>query len=188
MNHLLRDYARGKFEAIFPGKPIKAKHAEIAVYNWTVDNTIGSTFRSQPGFNTYRKPKKGCKEARAEEVPSWENSLFRDRYKQRLLSVLFNIEKNPEFIKKIKCQELEALTPGQMWPEGPLGTMERKIRENDTRREMAKAELEKDYEGILTCPKCKSKKTSYYQLQTRSADEPMTTYAQCLCGNRWKFC
>ena len=28
---------------------------------------------------------------------------------------------------------------------------------------------------------------SYYQLQTRSADEPMTTYVTCIkCGTRWK--
>ena len=39
----------------------------------------------------------------------------------------------------------------------------------------------------FTCYKCKSKKCSYYQLQTRSADEPMTTFVTCLdCGCRWK--
>ena len=39
----------------------------------------------------------------------------------------------------------------------------------------------------FTCHKCKSKKCSYYQLQTRSADEPMTTFVTCLnCNARWK--
>jgi transcription elongation factor S-II len=41
----------------------------------------------------------------------------------------------------------------------------------------------------FTCRKCKSKKCSYMQIQTRSADESMTLYVQCiLCGNRWKTC
>jgi len=39
-----------------------------------------------------------------------------------------------------------------------------------------------------TCKKCKSKRCSYYQLQTRSADEGITTYITCLdCGQRMKF-
>ena len=41
--------------------------------------------------------------------------------------------------------------------------------------------------GMFTCGRCKSKKTTYYQLQTRSADEGLTTFVQCQnCNNRWK--
>ena len=37
------------------------------------------------------------------------------------------------------------------------------------------------------CGKCKQRKCTYFQLQTRSADEPMTTFVQCVnCGNRWR--
>mgnify|MGYP006270029905 CR=1 FL=1 len=171
--HALRDYARGKFAEVFPGKPVKAKHAEIGVYNWTVENTIGKRFLHKGKYET--------------EQPSWENPLFRKRYKQRLLSVMFNLKKNPDLMKRIKAQDLESLTPGQMWPDGPLGQAERKIREREVAIELAKAKMEAEYEGILKCPKCKSNKTSYFQMQTRSADEPMTTYAECLCGNKWKF-
>jgi len=43
--------------------------------------------------------------------------------------------------------------------------------------------------GTFTCGKCKSTKTTYHQMQTRSSDEPMTTFVTCLnCKNRWKFC
>ena len=39
-----------------------------------------------------------------------------------------------------------------------------------------------------TCGRCFKKECTYYQLQTRSADEPMTTFVTCLnCGKRWKF-
>lgn len=44
-------------------------------------------------------------------------------------------------------------------------------------------------DGIFKCRKCQSYKTTYYQLQTRSADEPMTTFVTCTnCNNKWKFC
>uniref|UniRef100_A0A8C9LCW6 TFIIS-type domain-containing protein n=1 Tax=Pavo cristatus TaxID=9049 RepID=A0A8C9LCW6_PAVCR len=44
---------------------------------------------------------------------------------------------------------------------------------------------------LFTCGKCKKKNCTYTQVQTRSADEPMTTFVVCNeCGNRWKliFC
>jgi DNA-directed RNA polymerase subunit M/transcription elongation factor TFIIS len=44
-------------------------------------------------------------------------------------------------------------------------------------------------DGIFKCRRCQSYKTTYYQLQTRSADESLTTYVNCTnCGNKWKFC
>ena len=42
-------------------------------------------------------------------------------------------------------------------------------------------------DGVFKCGRCKSLKTTYYQLQTRSADEPMTTFVTCTkCDKRWK--
>ena len=41
--------------------------------------------------------------------------------------------------------------------------------------------------GVFKCGKCKSDKSTYYQQQTRSADEPMTVFITCtMCGNRWR--
>lgn len=172
--HPIREYARAKFQEVYPGKNIKPRNAELAVYNWAVTNTTNNIITTKKGQET--------------EEPSWENPLFRWRYKQRLMSVLFNIKNNPDLVKKTKPKDLETLTPGQMWPEGPWGQAERKIREKETAMELAKAKGEAEYEGILTCPKCKSKKTSYYQMQTRSADEPATNFCSCLCGHKWRFC
>lgn len=40
---------------------------------------------------------------------------------------------------------------------------------------------------MFRCGKCGQRKTRYHQMQTRSADEPMTTFVECTnCGNRWK--
>lgn len=39
----------------------------------------------------------------------------------------------------------------------------------------------------MTCGKCKQSKVAYSQAQTRSADEPLTTFCECtMCGHRWK--
>jgi DNA-directed RNA polymerase subunit M/transcription elongation factor TFIIS len=41
---------------------------------------------------------------------------------------------------------------------------------------------------IYQCKKCKQNKCFIHQSQTRSADEPMTTFITCtVCGNHWKF-
>lgn len=50
------------------------------------------------------------------------------------------------------------------------------------------AEEQQAETDMFKCGKCKGRKTRYYQMQTRSADEPMTTFVTCInCGNRWKF-
>ncbi|KAF4465497.1 transcription elongation factor S-II [Fusarium albosuccineum] len=56
---------------------------------------------------------------------------------------------------------------------------------------MKKAQVpmaEKSISESLECGRCKKKKVSYTQAQTRAADEPMTTFCECMaCGHRWKF-
>jgi hypothetical protein len=42
-------------------------------------------------------------------------------------------------------------------------------------------------EGVLTC-KCGSSRVYSYQKQSRSADEPMSTYATCMqCKSKWVY-
>lgn len=43
-------------------------------------------------------------------------------------------------------------------------------------------------DGVLECPKCHSTKTYSIQKQTRSSDEPMTTFSKCAkCGHNWRY-
>lgn len=43
-------------------------------------------------------------------------------------------------------------------------------------------------QGVSQCEKCGSKRTWNVQKQTRSSDEPMTTFSRCVdCGNSWSY-
>lgn len=43
-------------------------------------------------------------------------------------------------------------------------------------------------DGVVECGKCGSNKTWSVQKQTRSSDEPMTTFSRCAkCGHSWTY-
>ena len=56
------------------------------------------------------------------------------------------------------------------------------------KRDKIKYELKPEaMTNLFKCRKCQSRETSYYEVQTRSADEPMTHFITCLkCSNRWR--
>ena len=88
--------------------------------------------------------------------------------------------------KSLDTRKLADYTAIQLNPDGPAAKSEFKLKARELQMEAAKKK-EQDYEGLFKCRKCKSTKTSYYQMQTRSADEPMTTYVTCNnCGLKWK--
>ncbi|KAK1837167.1 putative DST1 protein [Podospora conica] len=73
-----------------------------------------------------------------------------------------------------------------------LASEEQRARDEELEKEnIRKAQVpmaDKSISDQLKCGKCGQKKVSYTQAQTRSADEPMTTFCECTaCGNRWKF-
>lgn len=97
----------------------------------------------------------------------------------------------PQLVHRLKKKELESAklafyTADILWPDGPFAQAMFRHKSRDLAIENARKNDE-EYTGIFKCGKCKSTKTSYYQMQTRSADEPMTSYVTCgACGNRWK--
>jgi transcription elongation factor S-II len=126
-----------------------------------------------------------------DEEPAWDNHKYSNIYKHKFLSLQKNLKDNPDLKekivnKKLKSHEIINMRPEQLIPDGLYAKqIEIKIH-NDIRKEYLSHEI-KNQEGFFTCGRCKSKKTTYYQLQTRSADEPMTTYVSCLnCDRNWK--
>ena len=120
-------------------------------------------------------------------VKKWDNEYFIHIYMDRLRSVYLNMNSNYliELVntQKIKIHEIAFMTHQDMFPEKWKHLLDdKKIR--DENKYTPKIEASTDN---FTCWKCKSKKCTYYQLQTRSADEPMTTFVTCLsCGQRWR--
>lgn len=126
--------------------------------------------------------------------PDWKNPHFKGLYKN-LITNMVGLMRNPDtfIVDRLKTREISSskiafLTPDQLWPEGPYAMCKYKLETIDKARMLA-SDPNKIADGAFMCKKCRSMKTTYYQLQTRSADEPMTTYVTCLkCDNKWKFC
>jgi transcription elongation factor S-II len=120
-------------------------------------------------------------------VKKWENIYFTMIYIDRLRSVWINL-KNPSLLERLHNKELKAHEIGYMSHQDMIPSKWEELLRNKKERDENKysPQLVGNTDNY-TCRKCKSKNCSYYQLQTRSADEPMTNYFQCLnCGNRWK--
>lgn len=122
-------------------------------------------------------------------VKKWDNQFFVQIYLDHLRSIYVNL-KNTKLIDmvkngEIKAQDIAFMTHQEMYIE----KWEELIKAKSIRD---KNKFEQNLEAAtdtFKCRKCHSKKCTYYQMQTRSADEPMTIFVTCIdCGNRWKTC
>jgi len=122
-------------------------------------------------------------------VKKWDNGYFVQIYADRLRTVCINMGSGHVIqliaTKQIKPHELAFMTHQDMNPDKWSALIKAKQLRDKNKYE-TKVEASTDN---FTCPnsKCRSTKCTYYQLQTRSADEPMTTFVTCIdCGKRWK--
>jgi len=122
---------------------------------------------------------------------AWENYKFVNIYKHKFLQIQYNIRKSPELKKnilekKLKTYDVIEMRPEQLWFDGPSAKQVEKKVHIDIRKQAIIKEIQ-NQDGLFKYGKCRSMKTSYYQMQTRSADEPMTVFVSCLnCGKNWK--
>jgi transcription elongation factor S-II len=121
-------------------------------------------------------------------VKKWDNPFFVQIYKDRLRTIYLNLKDNTDIISQIKEGKIQPhivafMTHQEMKPEKWAELIEAKIKRDKNKYE---DNMEASTDSF-TCRRCKSNKCTYYQMQTRSADEPMTTFVTCLeCGQRWK--
>lgn len=120
-------------------------------------------------------------------VKKWDNQYFVQIYIDRLRSIYLNL-KNSEILEQIKTEAIQAHTVAFMTHQEMRPDKWKELIEEKAKRDANK--FEQNIEAstdTFTCRKCKGNKCTYYQMQTRSADEPMTVYISCInCGNRWK--
>ena len=124
---------------------------------------------------------------------TWGNDIFRNLYLSKVRSIYSNLKsdsylKNKNFLTLVQNGEIDikniaTMSVYDIFPENWKKTLELKSKKDKLKYEL-KPEAMTD---AFKCRKCGSRSTSYYEVQTRSADEPMTQFITCLnCNNRWK--
>jgi transcription elongation factor S-II len=128
----------------------------------------------------------------------WEDPIVKQIYKTTFARVWRNLLPashpqsvgNPKLLLNVRAGlipagDLASLPPHKLWPEKWQDLEESRILKQIATLEGDEASASTT--DMFQCRKCKERKTRYYQMQTRSADEPMTTFIYCVvCGNRWK--
>jgi DNA-directed RNA polymerase subunit M/transcription elongation factor TFIIS len=120
-------------------------------------------------------------------VKKWENPALTQIYIDRLRMVFNNLSSQTVvdglISGDILPQAVAFMTHQEFNPKHWADNIQRKMK-RDASKYNAKIEASTD---MFTCRRCKSTRCTYYELQTRSADESATVFITCLeCGKHWK--
>ena len=124
---------------------------------------------------------------------NWDNQDFITIYINKSKSLISNLCKeygvnNSQISsilkkKKTKLEKIGELSYYELFPKNWQAILDEKIKIE----KMKKEAIEASATDMFKCFKCYKRKCTYFELQTRSADEPMTIFISCLeCGNKWK--
>uniref|UniRef100_A0A8C2A894 Transcription elongation factor n=1 Tax=Cyprinus carpio TaxID=7962 RepID=A0A8C2A894_CYPCA len=166
-------------------------------------NTLIATFPRAPGTSDSVRIK--CREMLSSALQTGDDYIaigadcdelgFKNtdmKYKNRVRSRISNLKdaKNPNLRRNVLCGNVSPDRIAKMTAEEMASDELKEMRKNLTKeaiRDHQVATSGGTQTDLFTCGKCKKKKCTYTQVQTRSADEPMTTFVFCTeCGNRWK--
>ena len=148
-------------------QPAQVRERSKNMLDAVVNDSKTSTFLEKAAWNFAIEY---CK--RKDQSLNWDNFAFRNAYTQKILSVRYNVRQRPDLLEKMKMGEhsIKAFVfakphenqPGK-WTEAFEMAAKRELRFAD-----ASSVDPKDMaDSVLTCGKCKSKKVSYYEMQTR---------------------
>jgi len=130
------------------------------------------------------------KECRAKKIIcKWDSIPFVNIYIDRFRSALINLKnitmRNAIIEMRITAKDYIFMSHQEINP-ARWGALIKEKMIRDDNKFNSKQEASTD---LFTCPRstCKSKRCTYYEMQVRSADEPMTIFVTCLdCGKNFK--
>ncbi|VDK82403.1 unnamed protein product [Litomosoides sigmodontis] len=116
-----------------------------------------------------------------------------EKYKAALRSRVFNLRDKKNLVLRenvligaVTPEKFAVMTADEMASDEMKAQREKFTKQAIEEYQMAVQEGTPS--DMFKCGKCGKKNCTYTQVQTRSADEPMTTFVFCReCGNRWKF-
>lgn len=123
----------------------------------------------------------------------WENPEFEELYKIIARRVLANLDPegyvgNTRLIQRLQDGEFPPhrvpfMTARELYPDTWQALADDQLKRETTMLEGSNEEGS----GMYTCKRCNKNRTRYWEMQTRSADEPMTIFIRCLnCGKEWR--
>ena len=123
----------------------------------------------------------------------WSNQYFKNLYNSKVLSVYSNLNencyiKNNQLLNSIRTKEISPTRVGGLSVYDTFPNNWKELLNIKSKKDKIKYEIKPEaMTNLFKCRKCSSRETSYYEVQTRSADEPMTQFITCLkCNNRWR--
>ena len=125
---------------------------------------------------------------------SWKCQMLVDTYINIARSVYSNLKKdsyvgNKELIARMidKKEFLPHVLPYMLCQDIFPERWKNIVDKNQLRFKAAYEVKNVAMSDMITCSRCKGRKVSYYELQTRSGDEASTLFMNCLtCGKKWK--
>jgi len=125
---------------------------------------------------------------------NWKTPLFCEAYRQRYHTVVCNLHprspvRNERLLSRIKdgefpLEELPFMSSYEMYPEKWFQLKDKLLQREQKILEGNKSRATDQFK----CRRCQKRECTYYELQTRSADEPMTIFITCLnCGKEWRL-
>ena len=123
----------------------------------------------------------------------WDDKVFYNLYMNKCISIYSNLSKDSYIQnnyllknileKKIDPENVANLSVYDIFPDNWKDLMDKKSKMDELKYKLKPEAMTDQFK----CRKCYSRSCSYYEVQTRSADEPMTQFITCLdCKNRWK--